>query len=250
MICQGADEELAGYHYFFGAYFKQLIMEWRFNTLLQEMSTYIRKYRSPVAFTYLGLYMAPSFFKNFLARQSHNYTTDDFYQTGRRDTQIKDSLYNPRTLNESLLQHFRYKLEHLLKWEDHNSMWFSLESRVPFLDHNIVEKTLSLPPERLINKATTKVILREAMKGLLPEKIRLRQDKIGFATPWEMWFRTEQFKEFTLDIIKSSSFLDHGYLDVKKCHNAFTMHREGKTNISKEIWKWVNLELWFQTYID
>ena len=81
-------------------------------------------------------------------------------------------------------------LEHLLKWEDRNSMCFSLESRVPFLDHRLVEKTLSTPANQIIQKGMTKHILREALKEILPESIRLRKDKVGFATPQDKWFRT------------------------------------------------------------
>lgn len=247
---QGADEELAGYHYFFGAYFKELLLAGKFNKALQEFTSYLQKYHSLLAFKYLALYMAPSSLKNFFARQSHNFNTDSFYQSCKEESDIKDNLYNPKTLNESLLQHFHYKLEHLLKWEDHNSMWFSLESRVPFLDHNIVERTISMPPDRIINKGITKVILREAIKSVLPEKIRKRTDKIGFETPGETWFRTDQFKTFIFDLINSKSFKDRGYLDPQKCNKAFKLHLAGKVDLDKEIWKWMNLELWFRQFID
>lgn len=245
---QGADEELAGYHYFFGAFYKELLQAGRLFQAVREMKAYFENFRSVMAFKYLGLYMAPSFLKSFLAKQSHNFTTDEFYGSLREHSDIKEDLYNPKTLNQSLLQHFHHKLEHLLKWEDHNSMWFSLESRVPFLDFNIVEGSLSLPRDQIISNATTKVILRKAMQGILPEKIRLRQDKIGFATPWETWFRTDQFKVFVQGLIHSATFRSHGYLNPEKCATAFDLHIKGKIDIAKEIWKWIHLKLWLQKF--
>jgi asparagine synthase (glutamine-hydrolysing) len=247
---QGADEELAGYHYFFGVYFKELLLTGKFRKALKEFESYLQKYRSLLAFKYLGLYMSPALLKDSIARHSHNFITDCFFRSCKKNSDIKNDLYNPKTLNESLLQHFHYKLEHLLKWEDHNSMWFSLESRVPFLDYNIVERTISLPPDQKINKAITKVILRDAMKGVLPEKIRKRTDKIGFATPWETWFRTNQFKIFIFDLINSRGFKERGYLNPQKCNEAFKLHLVGKVDISKEIWKWISLELWFRIFVD
>lgn len=247
---QGADEELAGYHYFFGAFFKQLLLSGTFSKTFREFSSYLKKHRSLLAFKYLGLYMAPSFLKDFFAKRSHNFTTDPFFNACKEGSDIKHNLYNPNTLNESLLQHFHYKLEHLLKWEDHNSMWFSIESRVPFLDHKVVEGTLGMLEKRIISQGVTKVILRDAMKGVLPERIRTRQDKIGFATPWETWFRTAQFKAFIGDLIHSKGFQERGYLDPRKCKKGFELHQKGKIDIAKEFWKWINLELWFRKFVD
>lgn len=245
---QGADEMLAGYPYFFGAYFKQLLNAFRWGRLLSEMSVYAVKYRSLYAFKYFGLYLAPGFFKDGLSRFSHNYVTAGFYHRGKKMSAVKEMLYNPRTLNESLLQHFEFKLEHLLKWEDHNSMGHSLESRVPFLDHHLVERTLSLPAEKIIDKATTKFFFREAMKNVLPEEIRTRRDKIGFATPWEKWFRNEKMQAKILDILYSREFRERGYLAPEVCLNDYRLHLAGKIDIAKEIWKWLNLELWSRTF--
>jgi asparagine synthase (glutamine-hydrolysing) len=247
---QGADEQLAGYPYFFGGYFKQLFREFRWLRLLVELSAYAVKYKSLYAFKYFALYLVPAGLKDSLSRMAHNYVTRDFYHKGKKLSTIKDKLYNPRSLNESLVQHFEYKLEHLLKWEDHNSMGHSLESRVPFLDHHLVERVLSLPAEKLINKAVTKYILRQAMKGILPEKIRNRPDKIPFATPWDRWFRAEKMRKQILGILDSGKFRDRGFLNPGKCLKDYHAHLEGKINIAVETWKWLNLELWLRKFFD
>lgn len=123
-------------------------------------------------------------------------------------------------------------------------------SQMRYINIYAVEGTFGLPPEMIIDKAMTKVILRESMKGVLPEKTRNRQDKIGFATPWESWFRTEKFQSIISGLINSRRFKERGYLDPKKCSKAFNLHIEGKVDIAKEIWKWVNLELWFKKFVD
>lgn len=247
---QGADEQLAGYHYFFASYFKGLLKSARFLKLINEMAAYVRIHRSLTAIKYLGLYLAPSFLKDRLSKISHDYIDEDFYRQKKMSSRLKTGLYNPGNLNESLIQHFEFKLEHLLKWEDHNSMWHSLESRVPFLDHHLVERTLGLAPGKIIKQGATKYILRQAMKGILPEPIRTRQDKIGFATPWEKWFRTAAFKNVILDLLHSVSFRDRGILNRDRCLKGFENFIAGKISIPKEIWKWVNLELWFRAFID
>ena len=70
-----------------------------------------------------------------------------------------------------------------MKWDDLNAMNFSIESRVPFLDHNLVEATLPIKPKLKINKAETKYILRESVKDILPKEVYKRRDKKGFSTP-------------------------------------------------------------------
>jgi asparagine synthase (glutamine-hydrolysing) len=141
-------------------------------------------------------------------------------------------------------------LEHLLKWDDLNSMSFSIESRVPFLDHNLVETTLSLPNNLLMQKGVSKYILRESVKDILPPQIYNRLDKKGFETPSDEWFRVNPFKDYIYGMLDSPRFQNRGYFDVKDCKLKYRKHLERKANLSNEIWKWINLEIWFQKFID
>ncbi|RLD49131.1 MAG: asparagine synthetase B, partial [Bacteroidetes bacterium] len=134
-----------------------------------------------------------------------------FFRKHKGQSALNEMLYNPKSLNESLIQHFEYKLEHLLHWEDLNSMHFSIESRVPFLDYRLVEATLSTPPSKKIHRGQTKRILREAVKGIVPDPILNRKDKKGFSNPGDKWMRSEQFKVFIPDLIHSDSFRARGY---------------------------------------
>lgn len=247
---QGADEQFAGYDYFYGSFFKELLAKIKIIDFIKEVSSYIKVYNSAYAFKYLLLYLAPRNIKNNFGRLAHNYVQDDFFKLYSCKSDVALNLYNPSTLGDSLLQHFEYKLEHLLKWEDQNSMWFSIESRVPYLDFNLVERTLGIPSEKIIKGSVRKFFLREVMKDVLPEKIKNRFDKIGFETPNDKWFRTKLFQEYIFDILNSQSFKNRGYLNAKVCLRDYQRHVVGEINISKEIWKWINLELWYRIFID
>ncbi|MEI7493890.1 MAG: asparagine synthase (glutamine-hydrolyzing) [Alphaproteobacteria bacterium] len=92
------------------------------------------------------------------------------------------------TLNEVCLEHFYNNLQTLLRYADRNSMAFSRESRLPFLDYRLVEFIFSLPINKRLRGAETKWILRKSMQGINVDSILNRQDKIGFATPENDWF--------------------------------------------------------------
>jgi asparagine synthase (glutamine-hydrolysing) len=247
---QGADELLAGYHYFFGVYYKELLRHFKLLKLASENYYYYKYHHSNYAFKTFLYFLLPSYLKTNLRVTEKKYLSDGFVNKYSKGNIITDELFNIPDLHSALLNHFEYKLEHLLKWEDRNSMCFSLESRVPFLDYRIVEKALSLQSSAIIDNGFTKIILRNAMKNIIPEKIRNRKDKIGFDTPEDVWFRSDRFKSFIYDMIDSESFKQRGYYDIGKIKSLYKSHLDNKINISKDIWKWINLELWFRKFID
>ena len=79
-------------------------------------------------------------------------------------------------------------MHELLRYEDRNSMAFSIESRVPFLDHRLLEYSLSLPDDWKINEGWMKYILRKSAEPFLPKEVVWRKDKKGFVTPQKVWF--------------------------------------------------------------
>jgi asparagine synthase (glutamine-hydrolysing) len=87
------------------------------------------------------------------------------------------------------------------------------------------------------------------MEGIIPEEIRRRMDKMGFATPEEVWFRTA-LKNKIEEMIHSESFASRGYFNIREVRRTFSEHCEGKGNFSPIIWRWINLELWFRIFID
>jgi asparagine synthase (glutamine-hydrolysing) len=92
------------------------------------------------------------------------------------------------TLREERLANlWQTSLPALLRYEDRNSMAFGIEARTPFLDYRLVEHAMALPAEALVKGGWSKAILRDAMRGVLPEDVRLRRDKLGFTTPEKRW---------------------------------------------------------------
>jgi asparagine synthase (glutamine-hydrolysing) len=100
----------------------------------------------------------------------------------------------------------------LLHWEDRDSMAHSVESRLPFLDYRLAEFALGLPAEFKLTGATTKRVLRDAMKGVLPERVRMRMDKLGFVTPEEVWMRQDAPDFFRAEMRRAID-VSHGVLN-------------------------------------
>lgn len=247
---QGADEELAGYHYFFGFYFKDLLRKGNLIRLSKEIAAYIKLHKSTYGLKTFAYFLLPKNMRTKARVDQGGFLVPEFVARHKNMNSIAGNLYGADTLNDALMDHFEYKLEHLLKWEDRNSMWHSLEARVPFLDYRLVEKTLATNSSMIIHNGWTKHILREAMKGRMPEKIRMRRDKMGFGTPQDEWFRSNQWQEIINEILNSESFANRNIVDPAKAKELFGRHLAGKTNISKDIWKWVHLELWFREFVE
>lgn len=247
---QGADEELAGYHYFFGFFFKDLFKQMRLGKLSYEMIRYLINHHSFYGFKTFLYFLLPEKSKTRLRVDEKGYLNREFVEKHKSGNSIAGNLYNSGSLHDALLDHFEYKLEHLLKWEDRNSMWFSLEARVPFLDYRLVEKTLATQGDLIIKNGMTKHLLRESMKGNLSDKIRMRRDKVGFDTPQDDWFTKPNWRNLISEILNSRSFTGRGIINSKEAIALYQAHISGKKNASKEIWKWVHLELWHRKFID
>ena len=247
---QGADELLAGYHYFFGYYFKDLLKKGNIGRLAAEMNHYKNIHKSMLGYKTFLYFLMPKLLRVHLRIMEKSYIEKEFYRHYSNDTKIGGELYGSVSLQDALLNHFEYKLEHLLKWEDRNSMWFSLEARVPFLDHRVVEKTLATKSELIIKNGMNKHILRRAMQGTLPDTIRMRKDKIGFGTPQDEWFRDEKFQKYISELIHSESFRSREIWNAATIKKMYRDHVSMKGNYAKEIWKWIHLENWYRMFID
>jgi len=247
---QGADEILAGYHYFFGFFFKDLLRKLRLGKLTAESLHYLLKHRSLYGFKSFFYFMMPASVRTSVRVKEKGYINPDFVKKYCHTNAIADSLYGAETLTDALLDHFEYKLEHLLKWEDRNSMRFSIEARVPFLDYRLVERTLATSSDLIIRHGMTKNILRESMKGLLPEQTRTRRDKIGFDTPQDEWFRSPYWQQKIEQVLASTEFRNKNLINCDEAVRVYQNHLAKKGNFGKEIWKWLHLDEWFRQFID
>ena len=134
----------------------------------------------------------------------------------------------------------------LLRYEDKNSMWHSIEARVPFLDRPFFEYVASLPLDRKLRDGWTKHIFRSAMSGILPEEIRLRRSKIGFETPEKTWIDKELRGQL-------QEFFSKGDLQASRFYNPQATRRLLRkprltTDETSQIWRVLNLELWSREF--
>jgi asparagine synthase (glutamine-hydrolysing) len=140
-----------------------------------------------------------------------------------------------------------YLVELLMK-QDQMSMATSIESRVPFLDHKLVEFASTVPETWKLSGFTTKRVLREAMKGVLPQSI-LTRPKMGFPVPFAAWTRNgwnAPLREVLLD----SRTRERGIVDPAAIDRLLQDHAAGRTDGWDRLWMLLNLELWFRTFVD
>jgi asparagine synthase (glutamine-hydrolysing) len=155
---------------------------------------------------------------------------------------------NGHLLHDSLEQSLTETvLPALLRYEDRNSMAFSIESRVPFLTTRLADLAYSMPAEHLIDgAATSKSVLRAAMRGIVPDQILDRRDKIGFATPDELW--SQALRPWMEDILKSDTARSMGWLKGNSALNALADRMASSRPFGPDIWRLVNLLRWAQVF--
>lgn len=246
---QGSDEAIAGYEYIPGLYYKTLFTHLKWGRLAKEIVQYAKLHKSWRHVKYMAFFLLPSRMRTKVRVMQRGYIDPEFVAK-HKDSVIADKLYGANTMTEMLVAHFEYKLEHLNKWGDRDTMAFGVEGRSPFLDKDLVEYSIALKDELKIKGGYTKFILREVMKGIMPEKVRLRVDKRGFSVPMDEWYRTEGFQKLVKEILESESFAKRGYFKPEEAKKLYERHLRGEVNVAKDIWKWINLEMWFRKYID
>jgi asparagine synthase (glutamine-hydrolysing) len=138
-------------------------------------------------------------------------------------------------------------LHELLMKQDQMSMAASIESRVPFLDHPLVEWTARLPERLKLRGGTTKYILREAMRDVLPQEI-LTRGKMGFPVPIGAWFRG-QYRGIIDELVLSPRALERGLFDAGAIRSLVARHGAGEDH-SERLWSLVNLEIWHRVVVE
>jgi asparagine synthase (glutamine-hydrolysing) len=138
-------------------------------------------------------------------------------------------------------------LHELLMKQDQMSMAASIESRVPFLDHKLVEFTAQMSVNMKLRGRETKWILREAMKGILPDEI-LNRPKMGFPVPLGSWLRNE-FKQYVNEYILSERTLSRGIYDADFLRAIVAKHNKGEDH-SNRLFRLINFEMWYRIFIE
>ncbi len=146
----------------------------------------------------------------------------------------------------------RYQLMHdplqrYLRWEDRNSMASSVEARVPFLDHRLVELAHSLPLDYLDAPGHSKRLLVESLGSMLPEKVRHRQTKMGFATPERNWFMNE-FRDQFIELFCQNVQYAQGWIDKAAGLQFLRDMQSGRTPFDQSHWRIILFCIWMRRF--
>jgi len=152
------------------------------------------------------------------------------------------------SLSAALLRDFgRDSLPGLLRYEDRNSMAFSIESRVPFLTTQLAEFVFRLPESHLIDRdGTSKSVFRAAMRGLVPDSILGRKDKIGFATPERQWMQA--LRPWVGNVFADADAAAIPVLHLAEVRRELDNVLDGRSAFGWHVWRWINLIRWSELY--
>lgn len=243
---QGADEQLAGYLGLTSYYFSELKTKQRYLKLIYERAQYAKSQGESWINYIFGHLMQ----NRPLLHKPMSWLHPQFAGKYRANgPYLKNLSVKPfgekEKLNNILYQlTFQGNLQQLLRYEDRNSMAFSVEARVPFLDHRLVEFVFSLPSGFKIRDGLTKRVMRDSMTGILPEKIRQRTGKLGFATPERSWQQTT-LRPLVEKAIYSEELSSYILPDKAK---SYLEQLEKYNLLDFSPWRWLNLSLWLRQY--
>lgn len=143
----------------------------------------------------------------------------------------------------------RESLPALLRYEDASSMAHSIEARVPFLDRAMIELAMRLPATIKIRDGVSKAVLRDAMRGLVPEEILSRRDKIGYGAPQAEWLRGA-LRDWWVESITSDSFLNRGCFRPVGVKALMDRFERGDDSAATPLWRMAMVETWARMYLD
>jgi asparagine synthase (glutamine-hydrolysing) len=130
-----------------------------------------------------------------------------------------------------------------LRVEDRNSMAHSVEARLPFMDYRLVSLLSCVGPEWKLRGPWNKFVLREAMRGRIPESVRARVDKMGFPTPVGKWLAGELL-EPVQDLLASRAARERGIYDTDAILRDLRRHAQGQVDVSKSLFDVAQFETW------
>jgi len=172
------------------------------------------------------------------------------YSVVRTDLdRLKSSRPDADQLLQMSYQELKLRLPELLLMRvDKMTMATSVEARVPYLDHKLVEFAMAIPSQLKYHDGETKYILKRALEGVIPERVLTREKK-GFGVPIDEWMRG-RFGGFVEESIYNSSLRRRRLFDYGFVKHLVTEHREGRANYSFFLWSLLNLSLWYDRWIE
>jgi asparagine synthase (glutamine-hydrolysing) len=250
---QGADETIGGYDSFFLDFWSTLLRRGRLRDMWNQIGNYVAAHKGS----------RPQLVRRVVRhviqtdlRQYHPFRSMSRSARRRRlgaNTWFDPSLHSlvdaegpiPGPELKSALCHAitEAPLPLYLRVEDRNSMAHSVEARLPFLDHRLVSYVLGLPATWHLYGPWNKFVLREAMRGEIPESVRTRLDKMGFPHPARRWFGHE-LREPVLDTLSSQRARERGIYDIRSILRDAERHRRGEVDVARGLFSVAQFELW------
>jgi asparagine synthase (glutamine-hydrolysing) len=242
---QGADEILGGYYNFAGLYLIEKLKHGNVPAFFTERKELKNKFAPNInnALGRAAYYYLPEFVQRSIRakkRLGMGFVAANYQQ---KLNNIDVPARGGKTFKEQSLLSTQFGLQDLLRYEDRNSMAFSIESRVPFLDHRLVEFSIALNNNWKIKNGWTKYILRKTAEPLLDKEVVWRKYKMGFLTPQKLWkLQSKKELDTFVNEVNMPAFLDKNYL--LKLNNADI---NDSSHLS-EFWKMVSFLKWAEIF--
>lgn len=234
----GGDELLAGYIPYFRSYLTSAIDQRRWGASMRELVggfDLYRRYGTEQIRARLPWREKPVPLRDLLAGGHTKHASLDYRPSRNLNERLAADVLETSTPN-------------LLRYEDKNSMAFSIEARVPFLDHELVEHIFALPIDQKIKRGWNRFVYRSAMRGRMPEKNRLRRSKIGFTNPETLWARARA--KSIAEVFRSPEFRGRGLFEADRVATEFDRWAGGGPGEWLTFWRILVTELWMQRYVD
>jgi asparagine synthase (glutamine-hydrolysing) len=240
---QGADELLAGYQYYFKSYQLDCLDKVQIGRLIRDTRLFTSRLEAaaaafPEARRRFNPAIAHSLRRVFALMPIPPSAFAAAYEVGlpaaRRGGRLR------RQLAEGLQYN---SLPALLRYADRNSMAFGRETRLPFLDYELVDWCIGLPDEALIKNGWQKYIQRQAGEGLLPREIQWRADKVGYAAPLDAWLRGE-LKDWAYQRLFAGPITELRSYDQEEIRGIWDRHQSRVEDLSWPLWRWISLNEW------
>jgi len=148
------------------------------------------------------------------------------------------------TLDSQLRWAVSSSLPNLLRYEDRNSMAFSIEARVPFLDYRLAEYIVHKARDWRIRNGWTKWVFRQAMTDALPREVAWRQDKVGYETPETLW--SDKLSQYMRESFTSGSGISR-YLDVNRAQEILAQPTRNRDD-ARQRWRWMSVARWLHVF--
>ena len=241
---QGADETLGGYTNFAGIYLVELLKAFKFNQFFKEYGRLKRNFTPKIKQGVLKAayyYLPGNLQQRFRAKERLSYHFVKAEHLSELALEVPKR--GGKTFEEHSELSMQFGMYDLLRYEDRNSMAFSIESRVPFLDHRLVDLIRSLPNDHKIHKGWSKYVLRKILDKKLDNKVVWRKDKKGFVTPQQDW-KNELMTTLTSELRDSNMpfIMDKEYV-IGLCDKDFS----NPSHLS-EFWRAYSLVKWYNIF--